>query len=1178
MEHLFHLFKRGWFLALVGVLLLSLLIFFGGPFLAIADYQPLASLTQRAIGIVIVFVVWLLWLQIRFFLSWRKSQKLAQELAAQSEPAPTARAKAADRNTGELVDRFTAAVDYLNKNSRRGAGLYELPWFVIIGPPGSGKTTVLVNSGLNFPLEQKFGKDAVQGVGGTRNCDWWFTDQAVFLDTAGRFTTQDSDEAADHASWAEFLRLLKRHRPRRPVNGVMVALSLSDLMTQDTDAVDAAILAVRSRLSELSEQLSAAMPVYLVFTKADLIAGFSEFFDGLNLEGRSQVWGATFPIEATQDGSAAAMFRGEFDALLERLNQQIFARLNQESDPRRRATSFAFPSQLAALRTQLERFVTGIFASHRFDRQLLLRGVYLTSGTQQGTPVDRMLASLAQGFGLDPKLVAKPGGRGRAYFIQRLLNEVIFPESNLAGIDHRTVLRQNLLALAGYLGIVAVTVLAILALSVSYFANRSLLVSVAGRLAEYPAGRLDISGAGPAPALAAEMPRLNALWDTVQEAERYSGSRPWSMRLGLYQGVRVGNAARDAYVREMTGGLLVVFGEQLRRRLIEGGSQPERIYEYLKSYLMLGRPERLDRKQMDLVAKFEFERMFADTPQLAQMAQLHLHNLLADKARLRPLPLDDKLVERAREGLKAASLPLIAYRRIKLEHADDTEHQIKLDVATGLGSDRVLTRRSGKPLSEPVPAIYTRAVFKDVVGEGSIGLIRQFTGDAWVLSDAPLNIKGATELAHNTLLIYEQDYAAYWRSLLADITLVAPQTLAQLRDQLGLLSGPTSPLRTLFVVAAENTDLVGKEGAGKAAAGSVIEDQARDLQTSRLGRALMAGVDAAGEKLPEKPGSLVTAEFRPIHDLVEGPAGSTPFDRALGLIGQLNQRVQAMGAGVGQISALEALSQPGTGEVLKDLNSLAQSMPEPASGLLQMIGGHSQGVAAVTASSELGERVKGKIGHDCGTLPQNHYPFSAQSQADLPLADFGALFGYGGTFDKFFQDNLAALVDITGPDWKLKEGAEALNVSPGLLTQMKNAQAIREMFFAPGSQSPQARFTFSPQSLDPGAIAVTLEIDGKRFDYRHGPVTGWPVQWPGTGASSASISFQTVAGANPLRSFRGPWALFRLLDSATVKPEGDNFVASFELEGSNASFLIVPDSLRNPFKGMPLLRQFRCGN
>ena len=105
---------------------------------------------------------------------------------------------------------------------------------VIIGAPGSGKTTALVNSGLHFPLEQRSGKGALRGVGGTRNCDWWFTDEAVFLDTAGRYTTQDSDADADSAGWSEFLKLLQKYRKRRPVNGVILTISAQDLMAQGT--------------------------------------------------------------------------------------------------------------------------------------------------------------------------------------------------------------------------------------------------------------------------------------------------------------------------------------------------------------------------------------------------------------------------------------------------------------------------------------------------------------------------------------------------------------------------------------------------------------------------------------------------------------------------------------------------------------------------------------------------------------------------------------------------------------------------------------------------------------------------------------------------------------------------------------------------------------------------------
>ena len=230
--------------------------------------------------------------------AYRKSDKLLAAVVAQpqAEPArPSAEAV-------KLRERFEEAVATLKQQRRSGHSLYDLPWYVIIGAPGSGKTTALLNSGLKFPLEQRVGKGALRGVGGTRNCDWWFTDEAVFLDTAGRYTTQDSDAASDSAAWAEFLALLRKYRARRPVNGVILTINAQDLMVQGDAAREAHVEAARRRLNELNHELRIQLPVYVMVTKCDLVAGFTEYFDDLTQEGRAQVWGVTFPYEQTLEG------------------------------------------------------------------------------------------------------------------------------------------------------------------------------------------------------------------------------------------------------------------------------------------------------------------------------------------------------------------------------------------------------------------------------------------------------------------------------------------------------------------------------------------------------------------------------------------------------------------------------------------------------------------------------------------------------------------------------------------------------------------------------------------------------------------------------------------------------------------------------------------------------------
>lgn len=595
------------FLIAVGLVLLALLIWFVGPYFAFADYKPLESVIARLIAILCLVVIYAVVVQLGQMRSARASRQLADGVAKQDDAGLAG--GAASPEAAQLRKRFEEAIDALKKSKKKGAAnLYELPWYIIIGPPGSGKTTVLVNSGLNFPLAQKFGKEALRGVGGTRNCDWWFTDEAILLDTAGRYTTQDSNARADAAGWGEFLQLLRKFRGRQPINGVIVALSATDLLTLRDGEREQHVAALRARLDELGRHLKIEAPVYFLVTKCDLIAGFSEFFDDLGQEGRNQVWGVTFPIEATEDGSAPQSFGPELERLLQRLHSRVIPRMESERDPRRRVGILAFPQQMAALKPLLSELLQGVFSASGFDSRVLLRGVYFTSGTQEGTPIDRMLGAIARTFGFTSAVAPPPAGRGKAYFIERLLRDVLFRESGLAGVNRRAQLQKILLQSSAYIACVAVLVLGALALIVSYHSNANYIdeVAFATRNLDSTLAVAAVPGAPPEIFL----PALDSLRDITSVAEKYRDGAPFSMRMGLFRGGVLGANARDAYSRELNATVLPLLRASFERDLRSNAGTPDQLYERLKGYLMLGDARHRNADFLRYLSQNEWRRLY----------------------------------------------------------------------------------------------------------------------------------------------------------------------------------------------------------------------------------------------------------------------------------------------------------------------------------------------------------------------------------------------------------------------------------------------------------------------------------------------------------------------------------------------------------------------------------------
>ena len=1150
------LFTSRWFLISLAILLLSLVIWYGGPYLAFGSMHPFDTVAKRLIAIGVLILVCVLWLVIKQIKARSAAAKLAKDMSGGADKSPSKGAQ----DAAALRARFEEALAALRESKGKTVSLYELPWYIIIGPPGAGKTTVIANSGLNFPLSKKFGKEALRGVGGTRNCDWWFTDEAILLDTAGRYTTQDSDSESDQAGWLEFLSQLRKHRGRRPINGAIVAISAPDLLAMTDSERRRHVEAVRRRIEELNRELKISLPLYFFLTKLDLIAGFSEFFDDLNQEGRAQVWGMTFPIEASRAGDAADSIAAEFDLLADRLNSRMMLRLESERDVRRRALIFAFPKQFAALRRSLVEFANDAFGGTGAAKTQL-RGVYFTSGTQEGTPVDRMLGALARAFGLNVRGTAVQPGQGRAYFIQRLLKEILFKESGLAGVNRAMELRQAMMNGAIYVGVLLAIVLGILVFSISFQRNKSYLSDVAQETDKLQA----VPPPAPNSSFTAALDRLDQLDAIIQVADQYRSGVPFSMRWGLYQGRSVSNAAHDAYVRELNSSLLPGVADHFRNRLASFAGEPDKLYEYLKAYLMLGQPEHLSTAQLGFIGQYEWQREFANDPATLERVNRHFAALIADPDRIQSVKLDDGIIERARNSLKQASLPVLMYSRLRLNYADDTQHAINIGQEIGLGGDNVFVRKSGRSLSEPMPALYTKAVFKQISTTGQLELVRQFVADNWVMGGDIADAARSPQLMSQLMQLYEADYIRTWDALMSDLTL-RPTTSTQDAAQLwGLLGAPTSPLRRLLEVVRDNTLLVDPQQQP----GSVDKAKAAlDSTLSSLGKVFGSSQATA---TTAQPGSLVTRHFAALHKLVTG--SPAPIDLTL----QKFANVQ------GVLAEINALGGPPPLETatrlsmaVKDLETHAKTLPGPMDGIVSRATSKGASVATASIGSDFSARYRQQVVAECQELGAGKYPLAPGSAVDIPLADFGRLFAPSGTFDSFFKSTMQSFVDSNRPVWRWKPEAAAIGGGAAVPAQFQRASRIGLTYFPAGAAMPQVSFTVTPDLLDASATRMTFEVDGQILEYRHGPQRAMAMTWPGPSPGQAAVTMDAKAGGHPNIVEQGPWALYRLLGKAQFQAQTETrFLATFTLDGKTVRLIVQANSSRNPF-ARDLVHGFNC--
>ncbi|WP_133645297.1 type VI secretion system membrane subunit TssM [Paraburkholderia flava] len=1185
-------------LSIIGLLALAAVLFIAADALDIPPMWPAAILAA-------IIVLWLLVWVVKRLRTRRANRKLGDMLEQQAEAAKVAPVAEQGKQV-ELDALRTRLVDAVKtiKTSKigqmsGGSALYEMPWYIVIGNPAAGKSSAVLNSGLQFPFADK-NSAVIHGIGGTRNCDWFFTTEGILLDTAGRYSVHEEDRS----EWLGFLGLLKRHRPKAPINGIIVTASIAELTGNRPEFAINLAKNLRQRVQELTEKLEVFAPVYVMFTKADLITGFTEFFSGSDRQEYDRVWGATLPYEPDERRDVVGLFDERFEELYEGLKEISIAQMSINRGNKLSPGQLSFPLEFSTIKPALRSFLATLFETNPFQYKPIFRGFYFTSALQEGETNSAAAQRIATRFGLSTDSLPKGNSTfsKNGFFLRDLFSKVIFA-------DRQTVRQfaspaKTRMRYATFFGFVAALALALGGWTWSTIGNQQLTANVQADLdnvVRLQQNRNDLQS---------RLQAMDILEDRIEQLEQFRRDKPLSVSLGLYQGDRLEQHLLTQYYSGVKQILLTPVSQNLSSFLKDVNAHPDQLapmthtpdsgavqvsahtamsansqgglysdasptnvedaYNALKTYLMLSDKRHVETAHLtDQIARFwrgwlETNRGNMPRDEMIKSAErmitFYLSRVSDDDWPM--IESNLALVDQTRENLRHVVRGMPARQRVYEEikaRASTRFAPMTIARIVGEGNTSLIAG------SYAIPGTFTRdAWFSYVQPAIRDAATKELQAKDWVLNTSAtddLTLEGSPEQIQKTLVaMYKTEYAQHWQKFMQGIAVQSFGSFNQAVDAMNRLGDPQdSPIRKVLETAYDQTSWDNPSLANatlKRLQPGVTNWFKQWFSRAPTGQ-LTSNIDINGNPV-ELPVGPIGQEFAGLGRIVAVHDNASMLRGYMDTLSKVRTRFNVLknqgdpGPGARQ---LMQQTLDGSGSELSDslkfvdeqmLTGLTDSQRKALRPLLVRPLMQAYAVVIQPASVEVNKVWNAQVYQTFQSSLANKYPFSGDAKIEAGASEIAQVFGPDGSIAKFVGTTLGPLAvrrgdTLTARTW----GDMGLALTPDFTNGFARwvaplAGGAAAGGGAGGSSEPQTVFQILPQPST-GTTEYTIAIDGQQLRYRNTPPQWTNFVWPNpSGSPGATLSATTFDGRTiQLVNEPGRYGLEKLINSAQRKRRPD---------------------------------------